>query len=308
MEVEYIYKMLKTKVTAKLKLTMVNFSRIIYILLVVGFLNPYMSFASENTISDDFQSLTGIPDDLFKVNTLHGWREVKNGVEVHYLGIDLQLHEGWKTYWRKTGNTGFPMSIIWEEKINFQDAIIHWPNPTIVTMAGEPTIGYTDRVIFPLEIHPLVPGSLIKGVGAIYLGICKDVCIPVNEMIAFDLFPTKEKFPYELEFSLKNKPETYVSAKHQDEISCQIDYQSEPSMITTQIDSSLFDLDEPFLAIYESTADPVFFFKPENINDDENRIIYSAYEILDGTDKKLDASKILLTIITENNTYEILGC
>ncbi len=301
--------MLKTMNMAKLKFFKVTFSRLVYLLLLVGFLNPSLSYTSEDSGNDNFFNLSGIPEDLFAINTLHGWREVKNGIEVHYFGIDIQLLEGWKTYWRKTGNTGFPMSITWEEKYNFQDAIIHWPNPTIVNMAGEESIGYTDRVVFPLEIHPQVAELPIKGVGTIYLGICKEVCIPVNEVIAFDLFPTREKNSPLLHSSLMSKPETYASSIHRDEINCQIDYENEPTTITTRIDSSFLDLSESFLAIYESSVDPVFFFKPEKTTDvEENRIISSKYEILEGTNIKLDPSKILLTIITANKTYEIQGC
>ena len=295
--------------TAKLNLFKVTFSRIFYLLLFVGFLNPSLSYTSEDSGKNDFFNLSGIPEDLFTINTLHGWREVKNGVEVHYFGIDIQLLAGWKTYWRKTGNIGFPMSITWEEKYNFQNAFIHWPNPTIVDMAGVPSIGYTDRVVFPLEIHPQVPGAPIKGVGTIYLGVCEEVCIPVNEVIAFDLFPTKEKNSPELQSALISKPETYTSANHRDELSCQINNESELNSITTRIDSAFLDLNEPFLAIYESTVDPVFFFKPEEtLDENENRVINSAYEFLDGTNTKLDPSKILLTIITANKTYEIQGC
>ncbi len=296
----------------KIKLRLIiqiTFIRFVYILLLVGFFNPSFSQATEESLVDKFLVSAGIPDDIFTINTLHGWREQKNGIEVHYFGIDIQLQEGWKTYWRKTGNTGFPMSITWEERLNFHKSIIHWPNPTIVTMAGEPTIGYADRVVFPLEIHPLTPGIPISGVGTLNLGVCREVCIPVFEVIALNLFPTKEKNYPELHTSLTSKPQTFVSSFHPDVLNCNIDNESVPPTISTRIDSSFLDLNQPFLAIYESSVDPVFFYKPETgWGNNESRIIYSHYESLDGSDIKLDPSKIMLTIISEEHTYEIQGC
>ena len=295
--------------TTKLKLFKGTFSRLNYLLLIIVFFIPSQPYSSEVTINSNFLNLSGIPEDLYTINTIPGWREVKNGVEVHYFGIDIKLFANWKTYWRKSSNTGLPMSISWEEKHNFQDHIIHWPNPTIVDMAGEQTIGYTDRVIFPLEIRPQVAGSPIKGIGTIYLGICKEVCIPVHEEISFELFPTQNLKSPELHAAIMNKPAKYVASNHRDHVSCKIDNESATNSISTRIASSFLALNEPYLAIYESSTDPVFFYKSEGTLDEENnQVIIAKYDFIEGNDARLDPSKILLTIITASNTYEIQGC
>ncbi|MCY3675059.1 MAG: protein-disulfide reductase DsbD family protein [Paracoccaceae bacterium] len=291
----------------KRALLKIPFIRFFYILLLIGYVNP--SLASESENSDLVMYTAGIPEDIYTIEILHGWREVNNGIEVHNVGIDIKLVEGWKTYWRKTGNTGVPLTITWLDKDNFQDYEIHWPNPSIVEMAGEQSIGYTDRVVFPLQIKPEEPGTPISGSGTIFMGVCKDVCIPVFEEISIDLLPSSEMHWPVLHNALMSKPKVLASATNQDEIDCKINYETDPPMISTSISTSLLNPDKPFLAIYESTSDPVFFYKPREILENrEFSIIYSDFEFLEDITQKLDTSKILLTILTDNQTYEIQGC
>ena len=288
------------------KVTLIRFS---YILLFFGFFNPSVIHSFEDSKIGELLYSSGIPENIYSIKTLIGWREEKDGVDVHYIGIDVHLLEGWKTYWRKTGSTGFPISINWDEKINFQESIIHWPNPTIVSMAGEPTIGYSNRVVFPLEIHPLDSSIPVKGSGTIYFGVCKDVCIPVQESINFELLPTVMEYPFALAASLNSKPEILVSSQEQGELECRIDRTKTPPLISTRIATTLLNLNVPFLAIYESNADPVFFYKPQHrLHDKKQTIIHSSYEKLDGFEGNLDESSIVLTIITQDQTYEIQGC
>lgn len=291
----------------KLLLLKISFIRFFYILLMMGYFNPSLSGESEN--SDLVAYTASIPEEIYTIEILHGWREEKNGIEIHTVGIDIKLLEGWKTYWRKTGNTGIPLSIDWLEKNNFQNYEIHWPNPSIVEMAGEQSIGYTERVVFPLQIKPEKPGTPISGFGTIFMGVCKDVCIPVFEEISIDLLPSSEMHWPVLHDSLMSKPKVFASATHQDEIDCKINYETVPPVISTSISTSLLTPDKPFLAIYESTTDPVFFYKPREILDNrEFSVIYTDFEFLEDTSQKLDNSKILLTILTDNQTYEIQGC
>ncbi len=285
----------------------ISFIRFFYILLLIGFFNPSLSSESEN--SGLAMYTAGIPEEIYTIEILHGWREEKNGIEIHNVGIDIKLIEGWKTYWRKSGNTGLPLSIEWLSKNNFQDYEIHWPNPSIVEMAGEQSIGYTDRIVFPLQIKPEKPGIPISGIGTIFMGVCKDVCIPVFEEISIDLLPSNEMHWPALHNSLMSKPTVWASTNLQDEIDCKINYESYPPVISTSISTSLLNPDKPFLAIYESTTDPVFFYKPKEILENrEFSVIYTDFEFLEDTSQKLDTSKILLTILTDNQTYEIQGC
>lgn len=291
----------------KRPLIKISFIRFFYILLLIGYFNPSMASEPENSGLALYNA--SIPEDIYTIEILHGWREEKNGIEVHNAGIDIKLVEGWKTYWRKTGNTGIPLSIEWLAKNNFQDYEIHWPNPSIVEMAGEQSIGYTDRVIFPLQIKPEKSGMPISGIGTIFMGVCKDVCIPVFEEISIDLLPFLEMDWPALHDSLLSKPTVWAPASHQDEIDCTINYETDPPVISTSISTSLLNPEKPFLAIYESTADPVFFYKPREILENrEFSVIYTNFEFLKDSSKKLDTSKILLTILTDNHTYEIQGC
>lgn len=63
------------------------------------------------------------------------------------LLLDVTLDKGWKTYWRTPGDGGFRPTIAWADNAA---TTWHWPRPTRFDAAGFTSVGYTDRVTFPL--------------------------------------------------------------------------------------------------------------------------------------------------------------
>ena len=95
-----------------------------------------------------------------------------------YLGLEYQLQEGWKTYWQSPGDGGFPQEILWKNSTNIESLEILWPTPEQFEILGIQSVGYTDHVIFPLQLvleDSSQPTSVVLEVT--YL-TCKDICIP----------------------------------------------------------------------------------------------------------------------------------
>jgi hypothetical protein len=73
---------------------------------------------------------------------------------VFWLGVDMQIKEGWHIYWRNPGDSGLPTSIRWEPHPFLKPGEIHWPRPSRFDEDGITTYGYSDRVTL------LVPVSI----------------------------------------------------------------------------------------------------------------------------------------------------
>src|SRR5690606_22310020 len=52
------------------------------------------------------------------------------------LGLQVELADGWKTYWRSPGDAGFPVSVNWSGSDNLATAELRWPVPHRFTLFG----------------------------------------------------------------------------------------------------------------------------------------------------------------------------
>ncbi len=103
------------------------------------------------------------------------------------LGLEYELEEEWKTYWKSPGGGGFPQKIIWNNSSNVKDIKILWPEPIEFEILGLKSIGYKDKVIFPLivDIEDNQKQTNLN-LNINYL-VCRDVCIPGNANIFLNL-------------------------------------------------------------------------------------------------------------------------
>ncbi len=92
--------------------------------------------------------------------------------------LDIQLADGWHTYWRVSGDTGLPPVLSWADSENIEEVEILWPAPQRKQEHMFQTFGYSDSVTLPLEVTRKAtdnPTSLaLKG----QVMICSDICIP----------------------------------------------------------------------------------------------------------------------------------
>ena len=94
------------------------------------------------------------------------------------LALEYELEEEWKTYWKSPGGGGFPQKIIWNNSSNVKDIKILWPEPIEFEILGLKSIGYKDKVIFPLIVDLEDNQKQTNlNLNINYL-VCKDVCIP----------------------------------------------------------------------------------------------------------------------------------
>jgi DsbC/DsbD-like thiol-disulfide interchange protein len=115
-------------------------------------------------------------EDHYSVRLLPGERDG----ETWLAGIDIRLDPDWKTYWRMPGDAGIPPEFNWGESQNVKAVEVLWPAPARYKDATGETVGYHDRVIFPLRVLPADAAAPVKLKLSMFFAVCKDVCIPAK--------------------------------------------------------------------------------------------------------------------------------
>lgn len=129
-----------------------------------------------------------------------------NGV----AGVEVQLPDGWKTYWRNPGDAGgVPPSFDWSKSGNLASAKVLYPAPKRFSDGGGggDTVGYKGTVVFPVELTAKDPAKPIDLHLDLDYGVCKEICIPAQADLSLAIPPGKagDQSP-ELAEALKHVP------------------------------------------------------------------------------------------------------
>ena len=110
-------------------------------------------------------------------------------------GIAIQLHPGWKTYWRTPGDSGVPPRFDFSKSDNVEAVTVLWPAPTkFDDGAGGNSLGYHDQVVLPLRIVAKNADKPVTLRADINYAVCEKLCIPVeaNVQLAFNSVASTE--------------------------------------------------------------------------------------------------------------------
>lgn len=111
-----------------------------------------------------------------------------NGTETLRAMLELNLEPGWSTYWRDPGASGIPPQIDVSASAGVSDARIHFPAPVWIENPYGDYAGYYGSVTFPITMNRLTDGPA-ELVADLFLGICEDICIPVQARLQVDVTP-----------------------------------------------------------------------------------------------------------------------
>ncbi len=104
-------------------------------------------------------------------------------------GLEVDLAEGWKTYWRVPGDSGVPAVFDWTKSKNVKAIKVHWPAPTRFKDKYGWNNGYKKDFVFPLEIQPKNPAEPVNLDLLLHYGVCEDLCIPGKANLALSVPP-----------------------------------------------------------------------------------------------------------------------
>ncbi len=112
-----------------------------------------------------------------EINFTDGGRQA-DGAQL--FGIDIQLEDGWHTYWRLAGQNGLDPVFDFEGSENLGTYEIHWPEPRLVGEEGVEAVGYYEDVRLVISMVPEDSTKPIKLSLNVDIGVCDTQCVPVH--------------------------------------------------------------------------------------------------------------------------------
>ena len=110
----------------------------------------------------------------------------------HYHGgFEVELEEGWKTYWRQPGENGIPPLFDVKNSDNLKDFKVLWPAPEVFKDGTGKGVGYKKRVLLPFTVKPEVVDQTIDFNLSIFFGVCAEICVPADVKFSGLLSPSK---------------------------------------------------------------------------------------------------------------------
>ncbi|NQV61577.1 MAG: hypothetical protein HQ502_18060 [Alphaproteobacteria bacterium] len=104
-----------------------------------------------------------------------------------WLGVQIRLGPGWKTYWRNPGESGAPPRLDWSASGNLKTVEVHWPAPQRFSSFGFDSFGYHDEVVLPVLLTVAAPSRVTTARLKLDYMVCAQVCIPMQAELALDL-------------------------------------------------------------------------------------------------------------------------
>jgi DsbC/DsbD-like thiol-disulfide interchange protein len=136
-----------------------------------------------------------------------------NSAPVFQGGVEIALSPGWKTYWRYPGDAGIPPRFDWSGSENVAGVEIFYPAPKRITdESGQASIGYDERVIFPLRIRANDPAKPVLLKLKLNFATCEKLCIPAEANVSLSFAPDASP-EAALEEAQKRVPEKQNPAK-----------------------------------------------------------------------------------------------
>lgn len=241
-------------------------------------------------------------EDVAQIDVLPGWRDASGN---HMAALRVRLADGWKTYWRSPGEAGIPPSLDWRGSGNLAGVTFHWPVPEVFDTSGMQTIGYSRELVLPLSLTPSKAGEPITLTGKVNLGVCKDVCMPMDAEISITLPAEAAKAARPIKRALNARPDTAAEAGMRKAI-CQVEPIKDGLRLTAQIDMPRVGKGE---VVVVETADPSLWVNTLSTQRD-GRVLTTVAELVPVSGKPflLNRADVRLTVLAAGRGVDIRGC
>lgn len=126
------------------------------------------------------------------------WQEIAPGVSVRLIssgkidadgktlvGLEIDMPENTKTYWRIPGDTGLPLDLDFTGSSGIAAHQVIWPYPTREKMGAFLDYVYYGPTVLPIEIALDQPQA--RAVLGASFGICSEICIPAQAHFELEL-------------------------------------------------------------------------------------------------------------------------
>lgn len=236
------------------------------------------------------------------------WQEVAPGVKLRLissgkiapdgttlLGLEINMPENTKTYWRVPGDTGLPTELDFTGSIGVASHEIVWPYPTL-----DQTESYLDYVYFGPTVLPVevqLTGKEASVQVSAVLGVCSDICIPAQARFSLEL-DGKSDMPNGLRLrqSVANAPIAWDGA---DQPLSELELRIGDRMLAVRVLDPTLDAD----TIIAATADGEPLFGAPQKSPEADLVLLPIQG--KGDLSKLVGRDVQLTFITDMGAYEL---
>lgn len=120
-----------------------------------------------------------------------------------WVGVRLEIQEGWDTYWINPGEAGLPTQVTWHLPEGYSVSALKWPAPKLFSSQDLIAFGYGNSTMLLAQITPpstIDLSSLDIRADVSWLA-CKESCVPGESELLLSL-PISMKAPQKDEKSL----------------------------------------------------------------------------------------------------------
>jgi thiol:disulfide interchange protein/DsbC/DsbD-like thiol-disulfide interchange protein len=107
-----------------------------------------------------------------------------------WIALELDIRDGWHTYWRNPGDSGEPTKLAWQLPPGFTAGDIVWTTPHRFEIAPLVNYGYAKHAVHLVQItapKDLKAGSPVSLTAKASWLVCSDVCIPEDANLQLSL-------------------------------------------------------------------------------------------------------------------------
>jgi DsbC/DsbD-like thiol-disulfide interchange protein len=216
-----------------------------------------------------------------------------NGVIEGVVEVDLQ--EGWKTYWRSPGASGIPPEFDFSGSTQIEIDTIGFPPPEEIQIPSSSFVGYHDRVGFVFSGTWSGPGPSLKI--KLLIGVCEEICIPAMadfEISAADLNHADPRGMVAIELAKDALPKPVSAAGGPS-----MDFALQGHALRIEI-ASEFNVENLLLEGPASWYIPV----PKRVKAPVDRTVFATEFGTDIETEAIRSADLLYTVVTDNGAFE----
>lgn len=127
----------------------------------------------------------------FDVPSVEARLVVAGGMEsgAYRAALELDLPEGWHTYWRNPGDAGIPPIFDVARSVNLRDFSVAYPVPVRHTDGAGTSMIYEGRLLLPIQAVPVRPEAPVTLTVRVLYGLCAEICVPAEADVTARLEP-----------------------------------------------------------------------------------------------------------------------
>lgn len=213
-----------------------------------------------------------------------------------WMGLEIDMPQTTKTYWRVPGESGMPMVIDTAGSRGVSALEIAWPYPKRETKEGYLDHAFYGRVLFPLAVAVDADEPLLAA--EITMGICSDICVPATASL--ELAPTLDEPDSANDFRIRQALATVPLPHDGEGLLGEATFDAEQGTLLVELGDTEFD---PSTMIAEIADSSLIFGVPE-VSADETALSFPLLGRIEAG--QLDDVQARFTFDTPEGPFEIM--